>query len=90
MNILREIVYGCTVFDKRKFSRAYVKHVRAVRKYFKNKPDKLLVVDITKGNGWEKICPFLGKEIPNDDFPHSNKTQRKVVKKSWVDRLLNR
>ena len=26
------------------------------------------------GDGWEKLCKFLDKEVPNADFPHNNKT----------------
>lgn len=34
----------------------------------------LLVLDICGGEGWEKLCPFLGKEIPQIEFPHRNKS----------------
>ena len=26
------------------------------------------------GDGWEKLCKFLDKEIPDVDFPHKNKS----------------
>jgi hypothetical protein len=32
-----------------------------------------LIIDVTKGEGWEKLCPFLGVPIPNQPFPHRNK-----------------
>ncbi len=35
-------------------------------------PDRLLVIDICRGDGWEKLCPFVGKEIPEIPFPHAN------------------
>lgn len=38
-------------------------------------PDRrLLVMDITKGDGWNKLCEFLNKPIPDKPFPHKNKS----------------
>lgn len=36
-------------------------------------PEKLLVMNICAGDGWEKLCPFVGCEIPTTPFPRSNK-----------------
>ncbi|XP_039263692.2 uncharacterized protein LOC120339597 [Styela clava] len=33
--------------------------------------DKLLVLNI--GSGWEPLCKFLGKDIPDIPYPHKNK-----------------
>ncbi|MDH7517125.1 MAG: sulfotransferase [Candidatus Thermoplasmatota archaeon] len=41
--------------------------------YFRDKPSRLLVMNITGGDGWEKLCNFLDKPIPNKLFPHKNK-----------------
>ena len=38
--------------------------------------DRLLVIDIVGGDGWEQLCPFLGVPIPEEPFPHSNKTTK--------------
>jgi len=40
--------------------------------YFKNRKSQLLVMDITKGDGWDKLCKFLDKNVPNSPFPHKN------------------
>ena len=32
--------------------------------------DNLLIMDITAGQGWEKLCPFLGVDIPDTPFPN--------------------
>jgi len=47
---------------------------KEIKEYFKDRPNDLLVMDICKGEGWEKLCPFLGKPIPNKPFPFSNKS----------------
>ena len=52
----------------------YTKHIAGVIDYFKNRPDDLLVIDFTKGEGWAELCSFLGKEIPDLPFPHYNKS----------------
>ena len=30
-------------------------------------------MNITQGDGWDKLCPYLNKDIPDTAFPHSNK-----------------
>ena len=30
-----------------------------------------------KGDGWEKLCPFLGVDIPKISFPHANKSSER-------------
>jgi hypothetical protein len=50
----------------------YEHHNREVLQYFCNRPDDLLVLDITAGDGWEKLCPFLGAPVPPIPFPRAN------------------
>jgi len=51
----------------------YRKHNEDVRLHFRDKPYKLLEMNICTGDGWEKLCPFLEKEVPSVPFPHENK-----------------
>ena len=44
-------------------------HVARVRAHFAGRPDDLLELDIAAGDGWEKLCPFLGVVIPPEPFP---------------------
>lgn len=60
--------------DREKWKNEWKKHHEDVFKYFKNKPEDLLVIDITKGEGWKKLCSFLNVPIPQKPFPKSNKT----------------
>jgi len=57
------------------------KRNKDVIEFFKDKPSKLFVIDITKGEGWEKLCKFLNRPIPKLPFPHKNKGKYK--KKDW-------
>ena len=45
-------------------------HHDAVLNYFKDKPNKLLIMDICSGDGWDKLCEFLGVPKPDVIFPH--------------------
>jgi len=40
--------------------------------YFKEKKSQLLIINLAKGEGWDKLCNFLDKPIPNKPFPHKN------------------
>lgn len=51
----------------------YLLHNKEVRDYFKDRPDDFLEVNWENGDGWELLCDFLGKEIPDRPFPHANK-----------------
>ena len=55
--------------------KAYRKHNADIINYFKSRPDDLLILKITEGEGWEKLCFFLKKQIPDVTFPLKNKTK---------------
>lgn len=67
---LRAATYGTYEFEPERFRYVYRKHVADVRRYFADKPGKLLELDIVGGEGWEKLAPFLGRPIPDQPFPH--------------------
>lgn len=73
-------LYDTVTFDEEKFRSGYTKFTDSVLNYFKDRPGDLLIIDISKGEGWEKLCPFLNKPIQNTIFPKSNVTQIK-----WLD-----
>jgi hypothetical protein len=51
----------------------YQRHMADVRAYFKDRPNDLLEICWENGEGWEKLCPFLGVPVPEAPFPHANK-----------------
>lgn len=67
---LRAATYGTYEFHPERFRHVYRKHVDDVRRYFADKPGKLLELRITDGEGFEQLCPFLGRPIPDQPFPH--------------------
>jgi len=65
----RVYLFGSAVFVKERALYIYDLHNRLVKDYFKNRPADLLILNITKGEGWKKLCPFLNKDIPDRIFP---------------------
>ena len=49
---------------------AFRKHNNDVANYFHDKLDKLLIVNWEAGDGWDKLCSFLSKPVPDVPFPH--------------------
>lgn len=45
------------------------------------------------GDGWEPLCGFLGKPVPDTEFPHVNtagggwKARIKTIRKGQMDRI---
>ena len=68
-------LYGTDVFDEDRFARGYEAFVDGVAEYFKDRPHDLLTIDVTAGEGWEKLCPFLERPVPDIPFPKANVTQ---------------
>lgn len=56
---------------------------KEIKRYFANRPEDLLIMNICAGDGWEKLCPFLGKKPPLKPnykpfpFPCANKSKKK-------------
>lgn len=69
---LRMDLYDTPVFDELRFRAAWDRHLRAVGRHFRKRPRDLLVLDLCGGQGWERLCPFLGSAIPELPFPHLN------------------
>ena len=61
--------------NKEHFIKTYNTHNQAVLNYFRERETKLLYFNMISGDGWDKLCDFLDKGVPSDNFPHSNKTK---------------
>ena len=60
----------------------YRRHNVAVREHFVDSGARFLLMDITKGDGWKKLCPFLGVPIPSRPFPRANVSRRSFLESS--------
>lgn len=52
----------------------YENYNKEVFNYFKNRPDDLLVINVSEKGAYKKFIDFLGIDSPFDDFPWENKT----------------
>ena len=43
--------------------------------YFADRPQDFLVMNVCRGEGLEKLCDFLNVQIPENKFPHLNKSE---------------
>ena len=64
-------VYGTIKFNRDRFLYVYKTHLQNVYSYFRDRSNDFLVMDICRGDGWEKLCPFVGSPIPEMPFPHA-------------------
>ena len=69
-----KLVYGFEdpVRDKQKMLNYYWKYNADCRRYFDGR-DNFLDLYFEYGDGWQKICEFLDKPVPDIEFPHRNK-----------------
>jgi hypothetical protein len=65
-------VYGTAEYDEATFRQVYAEHNQRIRDYFAARPWKLVELDITNGEGYEKLCPALGLPVLNEPFPHES------------------
>ena len=59
--------------DPERFLEVYRAHNAAVRQDFAPQPDRLLEICWENGDGWEKLCGFLGLPVPDAPLPHMNR-----------------
>ena len=67
---------------KKEYIEMYLRHRKEVKEYFKDRPDDFIELCWEDGDGWEKLCKFLGKEVPDVPFPHINRGKDNVVSTS--------
>jgi hypothetical protein len=75
--LVRNCVYGSTRAHEFLYRLRYRQHnARVIREV---PPERLLIMDIPAGDGWERLCPFLEVPIPGTPFPHVNATPGTAV-----------
>ncbi len=75
LNEMRRILYGLPFphVDEKQLIQRYERHNQKVISYFSDRPEDLLIHNWEEGDGWSKLCRFLGRDIPDMPFPHANK-----------------
>jgi Sulfotransferase domain len=83
---MRQLIYG--VGHPKGNEAVYVermrRHNREVSEYFRDRPDDLLTIDVTRGANWQTLCGFLGLPAPDVPFPHAQSRKRREVRDKGV------
>jgi hypothetical protein len=74
---IRATAYGCVDFSEERLRYVYRKHESDVLDYFGDRPN-FMVMNVCGGNGWNRLCRFLDKPVPDSPFPHENSRPRAV------------
>lgn len=75
---MRYQTFECFSFDEDKFRKKYIQHSKEVREFFEDKPERLLIMNIPEGDGYDKLCDFLGVPYLKEEFPIRNMTEYKI------------
>ena len=86
-DFLSTSTFGVRSFQRERFTYVYLTHLDRVRRYFAARSHVLLELDICGGDGWEKLCPFLGLPEPDSRFPLANRRESKQDRRVWVAKL---
>jgi Sulfotransferase domain/N-terminal domain of galactosyltransferase len=73
-NRIHRELYGQKHFDKEVMLARYRRHNEEVKRYFKGRPDDLLIMNIDRKPGWPTLCDFLNVDQPSAPYPYSNPT----------------
>ena len=77
LNEMATAIYGSYLFDRDSFLAAYVRHDTEVRGFFEG-AENFMTYNVTAGDGWEPLCAFLSKPVPQAPFPRSNPGRREA------------
>jgi hypothetical protein len=58
------------------FRAAFAAHTARVAAVFRDTPKRLMHFNVFAGDGYPKLCAFLGLPMPDEAFPHSNAAPR--------------
>ncbi|MCB0401985.1 MAG: hypothetical protein KDD41_07865 [Flavobacteriales bacterium] len=63
------------LYDQEKYKSTYLNHIKDVENYFKDRPDDLLVLNVSEKGAYKRLAQFLNIEVEEGiDFPWLNKT----------------
>lgn len=64
--------------DRDSFIEGYRAHNAGIRAYFGGRTD-FLDINFEDGDGWERLCPFLGLPAPAVPFPHEKRQRYRLT-----------
>ncbi|MEM1003137.1 MAG: glycosyltransferase [Bacteroidota bacterium] len=76
MKELRQKTYGQLFYAPEVWWEVYQNHQKRVLDYFKDRKQDLLIMQLCEGEGWQRLCHFLDKPIPEAQFPTYNQSTK--------------
>lgn len=70
-HFIHRATYGQKYFDPIVFLARYRRHNAEVLEYFRDRPDDLLVMDMSRGASWRELCEFVERSIPEEKYPRA-------------------
>ena len=67
--------FGTASFDAAMLSRRFDEYHTEVQQYFKERPDDLMIVDLSKSPDTSRLTEFLDLDQPPQSWPRSNSTR---------------
>ena len=77
----QQIVYGIdetSLYDKDIYINHYISHKHKILDYFRNRPEDLLVLNLSKPGAMQSLCKFLNITFTNQVMPHLNKSEYNI------------
>ena len=74
----QQIVYGIdetSLYDREIYINHYISHKHKILDYFRNRPEDLLVLNLSKPGAMKSLCKFLNITFTNQVMPHLNKSE---------------
>lgn len=65
--------YSFRTVDRQGWTKHRMDYLADLDRHFRGRTGDFLVIDIPAGEGWEKLCPFLGVQVPDLPFPFRNR-----------------
>lgn len=78
--LIYSYIYRCKVcnINKERIIKVYEDRNKDIIEYFtkNDKQDILLIMNLSEGDSWDKLCAFLesNKDMSNEPFPHENRS----------------
>lgn len=80
---IQQLTYGddapAPVGHEARYREVYDRHNAEVRAYFADRPADFLELWLERGDGWDKLGPFLGRDdVPEGQFVHTNSSRQRA------------
>lgn len=63
------------LYNEAALTASYLRHNQHVRDYFRSRPDRLIVINVSRQPDFHRLCEFLEVTSSEQDFPWVNRTE---------------